>query len=516
MMFRQNNAENENMEYDTVLIGYAVNSTSGGYTNENVKYLDTVGIKYLYSHFYGTYCAEPVAFLQLAAEMRSQGIKVKILDGLLMGYNIEELKIKIEEVKTNIYCFSLYESSKNDVVELMAYVKQQNPDAVIITGGPYVTLCYAELIETYRQIDYIVIGDGDIAMPKLVNALKHNGDVRNIPNIVYADNGKAVMDCQPLAVNLDTVHDLERDFYEDIKQMGFSLSVVSSRGCGYANCSFCYLKEYQKNANQPKFRYRNPQKVVNEIMHLVGTYGIEKLTFVDEDFFGNNIEGVARALEIFDLLKKNNINLKLYMNVRVASIKYLIENNLLAKCAEGGAKYFFVGFESYNDDILKRYKKGITTKDIDFICDKLEQNGIQVNPGMITFDYSLTPQQVFNNITLLRRVNYYDAFMFTRTLMILPNKNTKMKDNRVKKGGFLYRETETLYNLLVEFRDQIYELYMKVKRDKINDNIRNNIINEHYAFFFDIYNAIMQNSGNYQEIIRRHKDKIESYVKLVS
>ena len=53
---------------DVVLIGYAVNSTSGGYTNRNVKYVDTVGIKYLYSHFYGTYCAEPVAFLQLAAQ----------------------------------------------------------------------------------------------------------------------------------------------------------------------------------------------------------------------------------------------------------------------------------------------------------------------------------------------------------------------------------------------------------------------------------------------------------------
>ena len=94
---------------DVVLIGYAVNSTSGGYTNRNVKYVDTVGIKYLYSHFYGTYCAEPVAFLQLAAQMRAAGIDTYILDGLLLGYSRSEMEQCLKKIKTDIYCFSLYE-----------------------------------------------------------------------------------------------------------------------------------------------------------------------------------------------------------------------------------------------------------------------------------------------------------------------------------------------------------------------------------------------------------------------
>ena len=88
---------------DVAIIGYAVNSTSGGFTNGNVKYVDTVGIKYLYSHFYGTYCAEPVAFLQLAAELRNQNINTYILDGLLLGYDLSEMKKKLSEINTNIY-----------------------------------------------------------------------------------------------------------------------------------------------------------------------------------------------------------------------------------------------------------------------------------------------------------------------------------------------------------------------------------------------------------------------------
>lgn len=68
-----------------------------------------------------------------------------------------------------------------------------------------------------------------------------------------------------------------------------------------------------------------------------------------------------------------------------------------------------------------RYKKGITTQDIDMVCTKLEEYGIYINPGMITFDSSILPYQVKNNIDLLKRIHYYDLFMFTRTLMDLPS-----------------------------------------------------------------------------------------------
>jgi len=91
---------------DVVLIGYAVNSTSGGYTNRNVKYVDTVGIKYLYSHFYGTYCAEPVAFLQLAAQMRAAGIDTYILDGLLLGYSRSEMEQCLKKIYIVLVCMN--------------------------------------------------------------------------------------------------------------------------------------------------------------------------------------------------------------------------------------------------------------------------------------------------------------------------------------------------------------------------------------------------------------------------
>lgn len=502
---------------DTVLVGYAVNSTSGGFTNGNVKYVDTVGIKYLYSHFYGTYCAEPVAYLQLAAELRKSGLTAEILDGLLLGYTRDEMEGYLREYDTDVFCFTLYESSKTDVLHLMHYVKKLRPGARVITGGPYVTLCYRELMETEDVIDYIVIGDADAALPRLVRALKDGTDERGIPNVVYrSPEGRAVLDTEPEAVDMDDLQPLERDFEGIIREKGFSLSVVSSRGCGHGVCSFCYLKEFQKNGNQPRYRYRSADLVVKEMKDLIGRYGIEKLTFVDDDFFGPDPEGIDRAEELFRRIREEDIHLRLYMNVRVASVKVLIERDLLKLAAQAGVKYFFIGFESYNDEILKRYHKGITTKDIDRICEELDRYQIEVNPGMITFDYEITPAQVRRNVDLLRRIRYYDAFMFTRTLMKLPNENRGMRDNRIRTGDFLHLETEELYDAMVAFRDRIYPLFGSVDRNRITDELRNTIIDQHFACFYEVCDAVIDGRGDREAIMDRHYGRIRELTELCS
>lgn len=503
---------------DALLVGYAVNSTSGGFTNRNVKYVDTVGIKYLYSHFYGTYCAEPVAFLQLAAGMRHEGLRIEILDGLLMGYDLEEMKQMLLRYETDVFCFSLYESSKRDVLLLMNYVKKIRPHAVVVTGGPYVTLCYRELLETEKVIDYIVVGDGDRAMPELVKAVLTHQSTKLIHNVVYRNEyGLATMDLLPKAVCMNELQPIARDFEEVIREKGFSLSIASSRGCGHAACSFCYLRQYQKNGHQPQYRYRDPQLIIDEISHLIDMFQIEKLTFVDDDFFGTNTEGMDRSERFFKMLVRNNIKLKLYMNARVASVQELIRRNLLSLVAQAGVRYFFIGFESYNDDILNRYHKGISTKDIDSIINQLNRYQIDVNPGMITFDRSIRPQQVKRNVDLLKRLHYYDLFMFTRTLMTLPSDKVRMRDNRMRHGDFDHVETDILFNALIDLRDRLYRLYGMVDRELITDVERNAIIELHFSAFYKLYEmCIGEDDGPPEEIVEECVRQVASIIKTIS
>lgn len=500
---------------DVALIGYAINSTSGGYTNANVKYIETVGIKYLYNHFYETYCAEPVAFLQLAAELRQTENTVFILDGLIFGYSKDEMKAHLDCIRSSFFCFSIYESSKDDVIELMTYVKSRNPKSIIITGGPYATLCYNQLLKKYDVIDYIILGDSDKALPQLVNSIKEKRDTKNIHNVVRRKfDGEVIICSEPRAVDLNHLLLLERDFEHIIKEKGFSFSVVSSRGCGHAACSFCYLPKYQKIGCQPKFRYRDPELIIYEIKRLIDKYNIKKLTFVDDDFFGPPNEiGIQRAITLFHRIIEEKINIRLYLNARVASIQEIIGRGELDLMSKAGVAYCFIGFESYNNEILKKYNKGITTDDIDEVCHQLNKRNILINPGLITFEPDIRIDQVKRNIDLFRKINYYDAFMFTRTLMSLTFDNDCKTSSGNSTTKFKFQDTATLFYVMTSFRDLAYPIFVEIDRHKITKQIRDALIREHFKFFYSAYDSIAE--GKYDGLKLYEKiyiNKIRAHV----
>lgn len=474
------------IECGVVLVGYAVNSKSGGGIVGNVKYLDTVGIKYLYSHFYETYCAEPLAFLQLAAQLESRGIKTEILDGLIQGQGVEEILDCLEDYKTDIYVFSFYESSENDVYEMITTLKKRSSNATVIIGGPHPTIDYRRIMSQFKQIDYLILGDADIALPNLVESIL-SGRKINIDNVISRSSDGGVL--YPRAVSSIDINLIEKPkrFYSKlIEEKGFSFSMATSRGCAHAKCSFCYLARYQHFGRQPKHRLRSPEIIIEEMKDLINIYGITKLTFVDEDFFGSSQEGIQRALRIFRLMIEERIYLRLYVNARAKSILKLIELDCLDILEQAGVSYFFIGFESYNDSILKKYNKGLTTSDIDKVCNELDKRSIKVNPGLITFEPEITLEEVKRNIELYRKIDYYDLFMFTRQLMILPG-NSKHK---VAENYFFNSDVKNLYDGLVAYRDKVYKIYSELTKEKVTETLRNSLIRLHFSFFDQLVSVI--------------------------
>lgn len=57
---------------------------------------------------------------------------------------------------------------------------------------------------------------------------------------------------------------------------------------------------------------------------------------------------------------------------------------------------------------------------------------------------------------------------------------------------------------------------MDVKKEKITDEIRDEIIAEHFECFFDLYNAIMSNDKSFNNIMDKHYLRIMEKIRLVS
>ncbi len=500
-------------KYDSMLIGYAVNQKSGGYDGKEYSFLDTSDAKYLYNNcFLDTYCVEPMAFEQLAAEAEAKGFSVDVKDGLILGYTKEQLIDVLKDTDCLLYGFSIYESTESDLFDVITWLKKIKPNAKIYVGGPYATIAIEHILNSCSAIDYVMVGDGDESFPQLIDCIKNNKNIKDVVNLYYHDVNGNIVSNEVRCVDLNNLHHPKRIYTDFIEKKGYAYSLSSARGCGYANCSFCYLKEYQKVGNQPKFRYKSPEYVADEIEKLIDKYDIDRLSFTDEDFFGDRA-GVERALELFKILIDRNIKINLHANARAKTVMWLARNNYLDLCSQAGIKYMYVGLESYNDKSLKLFDKGITTNDIDFVVDELAKHKIRINPGLITFDPTLTLDNVKDNIELYKRINYYDAFIFTRRLVLYPNASSKIQELFKNEYYFQHEDVGKLFDAMVKYRDSVFPYFIQLNKEIATDKAVEHIQNLHFSSFDEIYQAIKEGHPNYGEIVDDNIEKTNTYVR---
>lgn len=500
-------------KYDSMLIGYAVNQKSGGYDGKEYSFLNTSDAKYLYNNcFLDTYCVEPMAFEQLAAEAEAKGFSVDVKDGLILGYTKEQLIDVLKDTDCLLYGFSIYESTESDLFEVITWLKKIKPNAKIYVGGPYATIAVKHILNSCPTIDYVMVGDGDESFPQLIDCIKNNKNIKDVVNLYYHDINGNIVSNEVRCVDLNTLHHPKRIHTDFIEKNGYAYSLSSARGCGYANCSFCYLKEYQKVGNQPKFRYKSPEYVADEIEKLIDKYGIDRLSFTDEDFFGDRA-GVERALELFKILIDRNIKINLHANARAKTVMWLARNNYLDLCSQAGIKYMYVGLESYNNKSLELFDKGITTNDIDFVVDELAKHKIRINPGLITFDPTLTLDNVKDNIELYKRINYYDAFIFTRRLVLYPNASPKIQELFKNEYYFQHEDVGKLFDAMVRYRDNVFPYFIQLNREISSNEAVRHIQNLHFNSFDSIYQAIKESNSNYGEIVDDNIEKTNAYVR---
>ena len=511
----------KNNEYDILFVGFAVNPEAAGKNNKYYDFLDSIGAKFLYNVYYDTYTTEPMALLHLASQVKKNGFKTDVIDGIIESLSKEQILKRLIESDCNVFAFTMYDTSEDDVVEMMRELKKHKPNAIIMTGGPYTTVEYQKILKKYDVIDYITIGDGDHVYSNFLKALKNSESPLDIKNLAYRlENGEVKL-TEREVVNLDEQAFTDRKFAQQVIDKGFSLGVNTSRGCAHGLCAFCYLKDYQTVSCQPHIRYRSPEKVVEELKYLVDTFHIDKVTFCDDDFFGTHKEGIERACKICKLIIENNLKLDIYVIGRIMTAKYLIRTGLLSLMKEAGINCIYLGFDSYNDDILLRYQKGCKVSDINEVVTELYKNDIRINPGLITFEPILTIDHVKKNVELFKILGYYDAYMFTRVLVILPQMRKKYFNDKeidvYDEQYFIHKDTKILYEELTKYLDMALPYYRLIDRDLITEDIRQQLYKEHYDFFDYVYDLLKNHEFESTDYyLKKCENRIASIVDSIS
>ena len=238
---------------------------------------------------------QPLGLIYLGGALKHEGFdRVHIFDTKLYADPVMELKQLMVSFMPEIVGFSSFSASAGFLHELLGVVKKENPQVITVAGGPHANANPVECIED-KNLDFIVLNEGEITFTELLRALKEKGELQNIKGIAWKKDGEAIYnEPRPFIQDLDSIpcpawelvdNSLYRDRFLD--ESNFRLNYVqvrenamplfTSRACPY-NCIYCH-KIFGK-----KFRAHSPERVLSEIDILYDEYNVRQFDFYDDIF----------------------------------------------------------------------------------------------------------------------------------------------------------------------------------------------------------------------------------------
>ena len=261
---------------------------------------------------------------------------------------IVEAAHEIVRAKPKVLGLSVQQCSEAFSRKLVNLVREQLPDIVVVVGG---FSCYnADIgLKSFPEADYMCIGEADLTVGPLVEALARGERPRNLAGVVSRhDNPKVPFIPAPMPHNLSA---LEAPKYEwfDINLYrnfnGYQLTpVIASRGCRWSRCTFCAERFY--------WRIRDPIEFVDELEWLA-SQGCTLFMFNESDLNGMP----EKVLEICDEIIRRGINVKLTGQLRIHKKS---DRAYFRKLRQAGFVALRFGVDAFSANALRLQKKGYT------------------------------------------------------------------------------------------------------------------------------------------------------------
>ncbi|WP_163102150.1 B12-binding domain-containing radical SAM protein [Peribacillus alkalitolerans] len=296
--------------------------------------------------------------------------------------------------KPDVIGFSCYIWNIEETLKVVGMLKKINPNLTIVLGGPEVTYDVGEWIQKLDDVDYIVIGEGELTFKQLLTYLSGHGELKEVSGIAYLKDGKPVIQPQSDKLNLKdipTPYRFEEDRSELAKRVVY---IETSRGCPFS-CQFCL------SSIEVGVRYFDREKVKADIRYLMDN-GAKTIKFVDRTF---NISR-SYAMEMFQFLINEHRPGTVFQFEITADIMRPEVIEFLNDNAPAGLFRFEIGVQSTNDPtnelVMRKQNFSKLTRTVTLVKDggKIDQH-LDLIAGLPLEDYN-TFKKTFNDVFELR------------------------------------------------------------------------------------------------------------------
>ncbi len=211
------------------------------------------------------------------------GITASVVEGTI-NEPIENVARRIVEKQPAVVGFCCYIWNILSVAELTRRMHQLLPNTRIVWGGPEVSYCAEQVLQTYGEVDFVLSGEGEKPFALLLNALSQQDDYSNLPGLSYRTGDDIVVGTPHVTKEIPPSPYLS-EYFETLG--GRIAYLETSRGCPFS-CAFCL------SGRCGSVRYYPLERAEKELL-LLANSGAKTVKLVDRTFNANR----ERALHLF-------------------------------------------------------------------------------------------------------------------------------------------------------------------------------------------------------------------------
>jgi len=317
--------------------------------------------------------APPIGLSYVATATRRAGHEVRFVDLMMSRAPEAELADALRDFAPDVVGLSVRNIDNiiaqrttwqlAEVHELLALVRRHSR-ARIVLGGPAVSILKRAMLERL-DADFAVVGEGEVAFPRLLAALEGRDVFSDIPGLCHRVDGKIFASEPVRQEEFAGSHMEDWIHWRGYERAGGAWAVHTKRGCPLG-CIYCNYPVMEGHA----FRKRSATDIVDEIERVAAKVGPRTFEFTDSTF--NVPESHARAI------CEEVIRRKLRVNLSAVGINpSAVSPELFPLMKRAGFCSLVISADSASETMLRNLHKGFTLDQVRRTAEYAHASGIR-------------------------------------------------------------------------------------------------------------------------------------------
>lgn len=299
-------------------------------------------------------------------------------------------------------------ASVKDAIEVSTVARKHG---CTVVWAEVVAAAFSEQIVDGGYADFVLTGETETKLEKLVYELENNKDFSSVLGITYKAGDKIITTPNVNDTNLEDVPEIDWDLidvrkcFRKFPHCKNMLYMYTSRGCPF-KCTFCYNTMFYNSCH----RKRPIRHALNEIKYLEENYGLDGANFSDEFLLltDEEIEEITNF--------RNENNLKFFWGAETRADAYK-DIEKLRRMYDSGCRWLMLGLETGSEETRKKIQKPMNKEIIRNFVDMCTEVGITTFGSFIIGFPDETPEQLKETVEFALSLNV-DAFLFNYYVVI--------------------------------------------------------------------------------------------------